>query len=83
MTQTQTIIGTQCARCGSSLTFQPCETCHACGWYDRPDPDCFACEGSGRVAFCLADAQWCATMPLPGRESVKRHTVESFEVAPP
>lgn len=67
----------QCARCGSSLSWEPCEWCPATGWYGGEyDPECHVCHGSGIGAWCLSSPEWCRDNPLPGREDVERHTVE-------
>lgn len=71
----------QCARCGSSLVYEECEVCPACGWYDSFDPTCPACHGTGTVPLCCSSPEWCEANPRPGRENVKRHTPEEFEVA--
>jgi hypothetical protein len=71
----------QCRRCGSSLDFQDGGFCEACGYsVDDPDPTCPACSGTGRMPVCGSTAEWCEANPLPGRDDVRRHTPESFEV---
>ncbi|MCU1495588.1 MAG: hypothetical protein JWO62_3352 [Acidimicrobiaceae bacterium] len=70
----------QCARCGSTLVFEPCQVCPACGWFDKPDPTCSLCNGHGTVPTCISSPEWCEGHPLPGREITKRHTPEAFEV---
>lgn len=75
-----THIEIQCARCGSSLTYEPCEWCPATGCFDDYDPDCPRCHGEGFVPWCCSHAEYCEANPLPGRKDVKRHSVEEFEV---
>ena len=39
---------------------------------------CDTCRGYGGWNQCGNDAKWCEANPLPGRESVKRGTLEWF-----
>lgn len=77
----------QCARCGSSLAWEDCQSCGGEGCYEDDDDGiieyrtCWDCEGQARFAFCLSSAEWCEQNPLPGREHVKSGTVEWFEVS--
>lgn len=84
----------QCARCGSSLSFEQCEHCggegldgHDCGedtcCCGAPDVDnveCNVCLGRGSFPVCLSSAEWCQANPLPGRERFQRNTPEWFLV---
>lgn len=74
-------IEVQCARCGSSLFYEPCEFCPACGWYGSFDPTCPRCHGTGSVPWCCSSDEWCQANPLPGREDTPRHTPEEFTIA--
>lgn len=82
----------QCARCGSSLAWEPCSSCGGEGitapgelyeqdplWYDPDDYEaCSQCGGDGAYSYCLSSPEWCQTHPLPGRENMARHTPEWF-----
>jgi hypothetical protein len=81
----------QCARCGSSLTWESCDFCggeglshHDCGEDscccedDSPNVMCEACGGHGGWNACLADRKWCEANPLPGREDIKSGTPAWF-----
>lgn len=82
-----------CARCGSSLDFEPCDMCagegvagHDCGedccvcLYPEPNVLCDCCHGEGSYPQCLSQREWCESHPLPGREDVARSTPEWFVV---
>lgn len=70
-----------CGRCGSSLTWERCGACEACGYtVDDPDPGCEVCNGVGVAPLCLSSADWCEEHPMDGCEDVERHTPEEFEV---
>jgi hypothetical protein len=81
----------QCARCGSSVAWVECEQCggegvdgHDCGedCCCCADPEdnmrCDICGGQGGWYWCLADEPWCDGHPMPGRDNMKRGTVEWF-----
>lgn len=82
---------TQCARCGSSIEWEPCDACGGDGFYGHdcgedccaclyPDDNvrCDICEGRGGWERCLSSADYCEQHPMPGRESVHRSAVEYF-----
>lgn len=84
--------GCQCARCGSSIERRQCENCggtgedgHDCGedccCCLHPDDNvtCDICCGDGGWWECLSTAEFCNANPLPGREHIKRSTVEWYE----
>ncbi len=80
----------QCARCGSSVDFEPCGACGGDGqtqpgelyeedplWYDMDSTaPCHQCGGQGS----LSSPEYCESHPLPGREAIKRDSIEWFEV---
>lgn len=81
----------QCARCGSSVTADDCETCggegldgHDCGEDscccidDGPNLDCSVCEGVGVFQVCLSSPEWCEAHPMEGREATPRGEIEWF-----
>jgi len=83
----------QCGRCGSDLEFVDCPECggdgmtgHDCGedccccLYPEDNVTCDVCKGDGTFARCLSSREWCEAHPMPGRETTKRSTVESFSV---
>lgn len=84
----------QCARCGSSLTWDACEACdgegvsgHDCGedCCCCMDPEdnvrCDFCRGTGGFYHCLSSHAWCAANPMPLREQVEGGTPEWFACA--
>lgn len=86
----------QCSRCGSSLTWQECESCggeglshHDCGEDscccedDSPNVSCDICQGRGGWNRCLSAPAWCEAHPLPDREEFKSGVPEWFVVPPP
>ncbi len=83
----------QCARCGSSCSDQRCFDCggegvngHECGddCCCCADPEenmlCETCQGKGHWWSCLSSSEWCESNPLPGRDQIKRGTIEWFSV---
>jgi hypothetical protein len=90
MTTRTTATEVQCKRCGSSMSFEPCEHCldgfdgHECGedTCSCADPQdnraCGVCGGEGGSYSCLSSPEWCEANPRPGCESVERHTPEWF-----
>jgi hypothetical protein len=86
----------QCARCGSSLSFEECEQCggegvdgHECGDDSCccADPEdnlpCDICRGQGAFPRCLSSTDWCKANPAPGREAIEPSTPEWFVVDRP
>lgn len=81
----------QCGRCGSSMDFIDCDVCGGEGHIDVDDDErtvstaewCYQCDGDGSWPVCISTADYCEANPLPGREDVKRHTVEWFEIVDP
>ena len=82
----------QCARCGSSMGFDSCDSCGGDGttapgelheqdplWYDESDfENCHACNGKGGLRFCLSSKEWCEAHPLAGRDGIARSMPEWF-----
>jgi hypothetical protein len=83
-----------CARCGTDVEWVDCERCDGMGetepgelyeedplWYDEDDIDpCHQCGGHGGWWVCLSSREWCEVNPRPGRNDVKRGTIERHEV---
>lgn len=82
----------QCARCGSSLTWEACSECGGEGrtapgelheqdplWYHPGDTEvCGGCGGDGGNYFCLSSAEWCEAHPMEGREAMESGRAEWF-----
>jgi hypothetical protein len=81
----------QCARCGSTADYTPCDICddepddHDCGddccCCADPEPNvtCSICEGHGGWYECMSSLEWCKGNPLPGRKHIARGNIEWFE----
>lgn len=81
----------QCARCGSSLAFEPCDSCGGEGYVEG---DCFEdtccclgehdyvacdqCLGKGSFPSCMSSPDWCQSHPREGREHISSGTPEWF-----
>ena len=78
----------QCARCGSSVTYEPCGSCGGDGewevaedyWGNTEEVRCDDCDGRGGWQVCLSDAAWCEAHPIEGRAAVPRGRVEWFVI---
>lgn len=79
----------QCGRCGSSMSWEPCDGCDGGTYEDEEDEDliirtCPACAGKGGWWQCLSDygdePTWCAGNPGPGRQEVPCSAFEGFVV---
>ncbi len=81
----------QCARCGSSLSWEDCWNCGGEGTeianYGDDDEgdeyeyvDCEECAGFGTHPVCLSGDDWCRAHPIAGRQDVEPSTPEWFEV---
>lgn len=76
----------QCARCGSSMSFEDCDNCGGEGWIEDDDWqadegdgwDCEWCRGEGGHWACLSSRAWCDANPRDGRANLDRGTVEWF-----
>lgn len=76
----------QCARCGSSMSFEDCDNCGGDGFIEDDDWqadegdgwDCDWCCGQGGHWVCMSSAEFCEANPREGRADVKRGTVEWF-----
>lgn len=70
-----------CGRCGSSVEFEECGYCIACGYSeDDPDPNCPICDATGIVAFCVSSEEWCTANPLDPDHPGERHSVVETEI---
>jgi hypothetical protein len=85
-------IDCQCARCGSSVATERCESCedgfdgHDCGedcccCLDPEDNvPCQHCHGTGVWHTCLSSPGWCDANPLPGRGAIERGAIEWYTI---
>lgn len=84
----------RCARCGSTLFWEDCESCdgngvsgHDCGedCCCCSDPEdniqCDACGGRGTFPRCMSSHEYCHGHPMPGREAIERNTPEWFTIS--
>lgn len=85
----------QCARCGSSLAWEPCSACGGEGitapgelyeqdplWYSPDDyHHCHQCGGEASFPICMSGFDWCLFNPNPGRIEIEPHTPEWFRMA--
>lgn len=77
----------QCARCGSTLSFEDCWECGGDGYVaddvDGFDGDdvvpCNVCAGEAAFPVCISTEEWCKAHPIQGREDIERATPEWFE----
>lgn len=67
-----------CARCGSTVTFERCDSCGGDGVVEVYEEDplnndpgdvegCETCSGAGGWRTCLASAEWCEANPRRSR----------------
>lgn len=82
-----------CARCGSTIIWESCETCggegvdgHDCGedccccLHPEDNMRCDMCGGTGGEYLCVSSEAWCNANPLEGREETPRHTPEWYRI---
>jgi hypothetical protein len=85
----------QCARCGSSITWEDCGNCggdgltgHDCGedccmcLYPEDNIECDICNGQGAFGICLSSPEFCEANPGLGRADIKRGAIEWFCLEP-
>ena len=70
----------QCARCGSTLTFETCAECAGDGYIEDDDDatTCITCDGKGSWPLCISSEEFCEANPLPRRIAMRRSTPEWF-----
>ncbi len=85
----------QCARCGSSVETERCNSCedgfdgHDCGedccpcLYPEDNIPCDYCRGKGVFHTCQSSPEWCEANPMHGRENIPRGTIEWYTVMEP
>lgn len=82
----------QCARCGSTLDFEPCTRCGGQGYLENgqdedgqweDDDRCEECLGRATFPVCMSGDEYCQANPIKGRESIQRNTPEWFTFDPP